>query len=108
MFKNIKLINKIREVISSYLRFKKVGSEIEKIIQIYITMKPKLEAGKDLNKVMMRLTQTNEKNFTEKIDELYEKYKDFLEEITVNNITGELNYTHPRIRSVMHRGLTKV
>ena len=71
----------------------------KKIIQRYITMKPKLEEGKYLKKIMTRLTQTNEKNFTQKIDEWYEKYKNFLDELTVNNLTGECHYTHPRIRS---------
>lgn len=37
----------------------------------------KLEAGKDLKKIVSRLTQTTEKNFTQKLDEWYEKYKDF-------------------------------
>jgi hypothetical protein len=52
----------------------------KKIIQRYITMNPKLQASKDLKKIMTRLTQTNEKNFTEKLDNWYEKYKLFLEE----------------------------
>ena len=62
-------------------------------------MKPKLEAGKDLKKIMTRLTQTNEKNFTQKIDEWFESYKEFLEEKSISSTTGELNYTHPRIRA---------
>jgi len=32
-------------------------------------MRPELEAGKDLKKIMTRLTQTNEKNFTVKLNE---------------------------------------
>jgi hypothetical protein len=45
-----------------------------KIVQRYITMRPKL-------------------------DEWYEKYKDFLEEKSISSTTGELHYTHPRIRA---------
>ncbi|MEA3483979.1 MAG: hypothetical protein U9R65_18730 [Pseudomonadota bacterium] len=71
----------------------------KKIIQRYITMNPKLEASKDLKKIMTRLTQTNEKNFTEKLNNWYEKYKLFLDEKTISNTTGKLQYTHPRIRS---------
>ena len=71
----------------------------KKIIQRYITMKSKLEAGKDLKKIMTRLTQTNEKNFTRKLDEWYESHKHFLYELTINNLTGKCYYNHPRIRS---------
>jgi hypothetical protein len=71
-------------------------------------MKAKLEAGKDLKKVMTRLTQTNKKNFTVKLNEWYEIYKDFLEEITVNNITAEFNYTHPKIRSAYRNLITNL
>ena len=54
----------------------------KKIIQRYITMRPKLQVGIDLKKIMTRLTQTNEKNFKIKLDEWYNIYKDFLNEIT--------------------------
>jgi len=43
-------------------------------------MRPKLEASKDLKKIVSRLTLTTEKNFTNKLDEWYETYKDFLDE----------------------------
>ena len=62
-------------------------------------MKPKLEAGKYLKKILTRLTQTNEKNFTQKLDEWFENYKEFLEEKSISSTIGELHYTHPRIRA---------
>ena len=71
----------------------------KKIVQRYITMRPKLEASKDLKKIVSRLTQTTEKNFTHKLDEWYEIYKEFLDEKSVSSTTGKLNYTHPRIRA---------
>ncbi len=46
----------------------------KKIVQRYITLRPKLEASKDLKKIVSRLIQTTEKNFTQKLDEWYEKY----------------------------------
>ncbi len=51
----------------------------KKIIQRYITMRPKLEASKDLKRIVSRLTLTTEKNFTQKLDDWYENYKGFLE-----------------------------
>jgi len=52
----------------------------KKIVQRYITMRPKLEASKDLKKIVSRLTLTTEKNFITKLDAWYEIYKDFLNE----------------------------
>jgi len=43
-------------------------------------MKPKLQASKGFKKIVSRLTQTTERNFTNKLDEWYEIYKDFLED----------------------------
>ena len=71
----------------------------KKIVQRYITMRPKLEASKDLKIIVLKLTQTTEKNFTQKLDEWYEKYKDFLAEKSISSSTGKLHYTHPRIRA---------
>jgi len=52
----------------------------KKIVQRYITMRPKLQVGKDLKKIVSRLTLTTEKNFTAKLNKWYEIYKYFLEE----------------------------
>jgi len=52
----------------------------KKIIQRYITMRPKLEASKNLKKIVSRLTLTTEKNLTQKLDDWYENHKDFLDE----------------------------
>jgi hypothetical protein len=62
-------------------------------------MRPKLEASKELKKIVSRLTQTTEKNFTQKLDDWYETYRNFLEEKSISSTTGELHYTHPRIRA---------
>ena len=40
----------------------------KKIVQRYITMRPKLQASKDLKIIVSKLTQTTEKNFTQKLD----------------------------------------
>ena len=70
-----------------------------KTVRRYITKRPRLQAGKDLKKIMYRLTQTNEKNFTKKLDEWYETYKDFIEEKSINNDTGKSYYTHQKVRA---------
>ncbi|WP_324170766.1 hypothetical protein [Sulfurimonas sp.] len=48
---------------------------------------------------MYRLTQTNEKKFTKKLDEWYETYKNFIEEKSINNDTGKSYYTHQKVRA---------
>ena len=71
----------------------------KKTVRRYITKNPRLQAGKDLKKIMYRLTETNEKNFTKKLDEWYENYKDFIEEKSTNLETGKSYYTHYKVRA---------
>ena len=46
---------------------------MRQIIKRYITMNPKLEAGKDLRIIMRSLTRTTEKNFTKRIENWHKK-----------------------------------
>lgn len=71
----------------------------KKIIQRYITMRPKLDASKDLKIIVTRLTYTTEKNLTQKLDDWYEIYKYFLDETSISSTTGKVHYPHPRIRA---------
>ena len=72
---------------------------MKQIIQRYITMKPKLEASKDLKNIMTSLTKTTEDTFTLRLKDWHKKYEDFLAEKTVSSTTGKLQYTHSRLRS---------
>ena len=71
----------------------------KRIIQKYITKHPKLQASKDLQKIMFRLTSTNETIFIKNLDSWYETHKDFLAEKTFNEITGKENFTHAKLVS---------
>ncbi len=71
----------------------------KRIIQRYITKHPKLQASKDLQKILLRLTSTNETIFTKNLDAWYEIYKDFLAEKTLNEDTGKENFTHAKLVS---------
>ncbi len=71
----------------------------KRIIQRYITKNPKLQASKDLQKIMSRLTSTKETIFTKKLDAWYEIYKDFLAEKTLNDLTGKESFTHAKLVS---------
>jgi hypothetical protein len=79
-----------------------------KTINKYLTRKPRLEASKDLPKIMYNLTSTNQKNFTKKLEEWYRKYKLFLDEKSVSPTSGKLNFTHPRVRSAYRSLITNL
>lgn len=69
------------------------------IINRYLTRKPKLEAGKELRSIALALTNSAEKEFTNLLDNWYEKWKEFLQEKSINLETQRLHYTHKRLRS---------
>ena len=62
-------------------------------------MHPRSEAGKDLKKIMYNLTSTNKINFTKKLNEWHDKYKDFLAEKTINIETKKESFTHQKLVS---------
>lgn len=65
----------------------------------YLSKKPKLQAGKELRRITLTLTETDHKTFTGKLNEWHEKWIDFLAEKTHNTETGRWHYTHRRLRS---------
>ena len=71
----------------------------KKTIQRYITRNPRLEAGKELQKIMKSLTKTTEFKFTKKLDVWHNKYQDFLAEKTINSLTLKESYKHKRLLS---------
>ena len=71
----------------------------KRIIQRYVTKHPKLQASKDLQKILLQLTSTNETIFIKNLDAWYETHKDFLTEKTFNETTGKENFTHAKLVS---------
>lgn len=69
------------------------------IINRYLTTRPKLEASIKLRKIVQFLCQTNEKDFTAKLEVWHKKWSAFLKERTINPETGKWFYTHRRVRS---------
>lgn len=69
----------------------------KKIIQRYITKYPKLEASQELKKIVSTLTRTSDIKFTIKLDNWYDKYKDFLNEKSINEDTKKETFTHARL-----------
>lgn len=79
-----------------------------KTINRYLTRNPRLEASKDLQKIMYGLTRTTLKNFTEKLDVWYLAHKDFLNEKSISSITGKEQFTHPRLRAAYRSLITNL
>jgi hypothetical protein len=70
-----------------------------KTIKPYLTRKPRLQASKDLQKIMYTLTTTTHSRFTEKLNARHLKHKEFLNEKSISTITRKEQFTHPRVRS---------
>ena len=69
------------------------------IINRYLTKRPKLEAGKELRRITLSLTNSNEEKFSELLSDWFEKWEEFLKEKTINPETGKWFYTHKKLRS---------
>lgn len=71
----------------------------QQIIQRYLTLRPKLDAGIELKAIANTLTTTTGKIFTAQFHDWCNKWDSFLKERTVNPITKRWSYTHKRVRS---------
>jgi len=69
------------------------------IITRYITTRPKLEAGQELQTLTRSLCHSNEEDFARRLDEWHAKWKFFLNERTTDPETGRRHYTHKRLRA---------
>lgn len=69
------------------------------IVQRYITKNPKLEASKELQKIVGTLTKTDEYTFTKSLEEWHATWQDFLKEKTTHPFNERWSYTHKRVRS---------
>ena len=71
----------------------------KQIVRRYLTLRPKLEASKELKQIVETLTKTTEQLFTEELSNWYNQWETFLKEKTTNPETGRWCYTHKRVRS---------
>jgi len=69
------------------------------IITRYLTMRPKLQAGIELQKLVHGLPETNEESFMKELTTWHTKWCEFLKERTTNPETGKWHYTHKRLRA---------
>lgn len=69
------------------------------IIRRYITQQPKLPASIELKEIVSLMKNTDKESFIGVLDQWHTHWKSFLDERTVNEITGKSHYTHKRLRS---------
>lgn len=69
------------------------------IITRYLTRKPKTLASQELRVLTLTLAKTDKQTFSDGLVSWSERWQKFLNERTVNSITGKTFYTHRRLRS---------
>lgn len=69
------------------------------IIRRYITINPKLEAGKELKQIVKLLTKTDKESFISLINDWLARWDTFLKEKRLDSETGKSRYVHRRLRS---------
>ena len=72
--------------------------KFQRITQL-ISRNPRLEAGRDLRRILFCLKQTDRESMTFFLKRWYECWGDFLKEKTLNIITGKYHFTHRKLRS---------
>lgn len=69
------------------------------IITRYLTLRPKLEAGKELKAIVQGLCEASEETLSRHLASWHEKWREFISERTINPDTGRWSYTHKRLRA---------
>lgn len=73
------------------------GHFLRGIVERYITKDPKLEASKELKKIVARLTSTTETRFINSLDSWYLKHEEFINDKSINPSTEKEYFTHRKL-----------
>ena len=69
------------------------------IVRRYITLNPKLEAGKELKELMKLLCESDKESFIGAFNQWLDRWDKFLKERVVDPNTGKSRYAHKKLRS---------
>jgi hypothetical protein len=72
------------------------------IITRYLTRNPKTDAGKELRALCLLLARTDKESFTGGLDSWHARWKDYLDERTLDKNTGKSRFTHKKLRSAFN------
>jgi len=71
----------------------------KRIVNRYLTTRPKLLAGVELRDIARTIPRSDEDELSKKLNEWFLKWEQFLKQKTTDQSTGRWFYTHKRIRS---------
>jgi hypothetical protein len=77
----------------------------KRIINRYLTTRPKLPASLELRDITRTIPHSNEEELSKRLNDWHQKWEYSLKQKTVDPLTGRWFYTHKRIRSA-YRSLT--
>lgn len=80
----------------------------KQIIRRYVTQNPQLVAGIDLKEVVELLGEMSKAEFTQYLKAYLNHYQHFLNEKTINPLTGKWIFTHRRLRSAIRSLVTNL
>lgn len=72
------------------------------IVRRYVTENPKLIQGHELLDLVKVLTFTEEYIFAHRLQLYISKHRDFLNQKTIDSLTGKSFFTHQRLRAAIH------
>ncbi len=78
------------------------------IIKRYLSARPKLEAGKELRRIALTLTETNRAEFNKNLLAWHAKWTVFLKQKSFNSFSRRWTYTHRRLRSAYRSLMTNL
>ncbi len=78
------------------------------IVRRYITKNPKMPAAIELKEITAFMKQTDRESFEGCLNEWFVRWKNFLNERTINEETGKSSYTHKRLRSAYRSLMTNL
>lgn len=80
----------------------------KRIVNKYLTTRPKLPAGIELRDIARTIPHSNEEELSKKLNEWFSKWEQFLKQKTTDLNTGRWFHTHKRIRSAYRSLMTNL
>ena len=71
----------------------------KRIVNRYLTTRPKLPVSLELRDIARTIPRSNEEELSQKLNNWFVKWEQFLKQKTTDQLTGRWFYTHKRIRS---------
>lgn len=72
------------------------------IVTRYLTRRPKNPASIELRSIVLSITSSSRAQFENQLIQWEDKFQAYLNERTINPVTGKSFYTHKRLRSAWH------